>query len=100
MRRPAGVLLLAMFLAVVVCVVLAQAGSATGRWGWLGVRVRDLSEQEMAEISTRHGIREGFGAMIVEVLPRRRRSPRGCGAGTSWSRFATSRWWTPARCSA
>lgn len=64
MRRPAGVLLLAML----VCVVLAQAGAATGRWGWLGVRVRDLSEQEMAEISTRHGIREGFGAMIVEVL--------------------------------
>lgn len=64
MRRPAGVLLLAML----VCVVLAPAGAATGRWGWLGVRVRDLSEQEMAEISTRHGIREGFGAMIVEVL--------------------------------
>ena len=68
MRRSAGVLLRAMFLAVVVCVVLAPAGAATGRWGWLGVRVRDLSEQEMAEISTRHGIREGFGAMIVEVL--------------------------------
>ena len=38
-------------------------------WGWLGVRIRDITEQEMEEISSRHGIREGFGAMIVEVLP-------------------------------
>jgi len=35
---------------------------------WLGVRIRDLSEQEMEEIATRHGIREGFGVVIVEVL--------------------------------
>ena len=44
----------------------AVAQAAT--WGWLGVRIRDLSEQEMEEISTRHGIREGYGALIVEVL--------------------------------
>lgn len=43
---------------------LAEAG----RWGWLGVRIRDLSEQEMEEISSRHGIREGYGALIVEVM--------------------------------
>ena len=55
-------------LVMVLFLALAEAGVASGRWGWLGVRVRDLSEQEMAEISTRHGIREGFGAMIVEVL--------------------------------
>lgn len=42
--------------------------AAVETWGWLGVRIRDLSEQEMNEISTRHGIAEGFGAMIVEVL--------------------------------
>lgn len=42
--------------------------TTTPRWGWLGVRIRDLSEQEMEDISRRHGIREGFGAMIVEVL--------------------------------
>lgn len=64
MRRSAGILLLAL----VISLVAAEAGAATDRWGWLGVRVRDLSEQEMAEISTRHGIREGFGAMVVEVL--------------------------------
>lgn len=37
-------------------------------WGWIGVRIRDLSEQEMEAISLRHGIREGYGALIVEVL--------------------------------
>jgi S1-C subfamily serine protease len=42
----------------------AQARS----WAWLGVRIRDLSEQEMDDIAARHGIREGFGVVIVEVL--------------------------------
>jgi len=37
-------------------------------WSWLGVRIRDLSEQEVEEISARHGIREGFGVVIVEVM--------------------------------
>ena len=37
-------------------------------WAWLGVRIRDLSEQEMDEITIRHGIREGFGVVIVDVL--------------------------------
>ena len=37
-------------------------------WGWLGVRIRDLSEQEMEEISKKHGLREGFGVVIVEVM--------------------------------
>ena len=45
----------------------ATAGAAT-QWSWLGVRIRDLTEQEMEEISSRHGIREGFGVVIVEVL--------------------------------
>jgi serine protease Do len=42
-------------------------GAAT-RWGWLGVRIRDLSEQEVDDISKKHGLREGFGALIVEVM--------------------------------
>ncbi|MFQ5828058.1 MAG: PDZ domain-containing protein [Candidatus Methylomirabilia bacterium] len=37
-------------------------------WGWVGVRIRDLSEREMEEISSRHGIEEGYGVMIVEIL--------------------------------
>jgi S1-C subfamily serine protease len=50
--------------------VAAGAGWAEGvTWGWLGVRIRDLTELEMEEISSHHGIQEGFGALIVEVLP-------------------------------
>jgi len=32
------------------------------------VRIRDLSEQEMDEIAKRHGIREGFGVVIIDVM--------------------------------
>ena len=46
----------------------ADASQASTRWGWLGVRIRDLSEQEMNEISQKHGLREGFGALIVDVM--------------------------------
>jgi len=60
-RRVAAALLLA-------AALLAPAGEAATRWGWLGVRIRDLSEQEMEEISQRFGLREGFGAVIVEVI--------------------------------
>lgn len=48
--------------------LLAPPADAATRWGWLGVRIRDLSEQEMEEISKRFGMREGFGAVIVEVI--------------------------------
>ncbi len=52
-----------------VALVVLLAGAADARtWAWLGVRIRDLSEQEMDEISARHGLREGFGVMVVEVL--------------------------------
>ena len=54
---------------VLVLVAWAGLAAAAGGWGWLGVRIRDLSEQEMEEISKAHGIREGFGAVIVEVIP-------------------------------
>jgi serine protease Do len=46
----------------------APATEAATRWGWLGVRIRDLSEQEMEDISKRFGMREGFGAVVVEVI--------------------------------
>jgi S1-C subfamily serine protease len=59
-RRAAGVVALALLLA---------AGVAEARpWSWLGVRIRDLSEQEMDELATKHGIREGFGVVIVDVM--------------------------------
>lgn len=56
----------------VLCALLLVGLAATvgdaRSWAWLGVRIRDLSEQEMDEIAARHGIREGFGVVIVEVL--------------------------------
>ncbi|HEV8396103.1 MAG TPA: PDZ domain-containing protein [Vicinamibacterales bacterium] len=56
-------------LALALLALLLAAGAADARpWSWLGVRIRDLSEQEMDEIAARHGIREGFGVVIVDVM--------------------------------
>lgn len=54
--------------AVLLAPALTCAAQAATAWGWLGVRIRDLSEQEMEDISKRFGMREGFGAVIVEVI--------------------------------
>jgi serine protease Do len=60
------------FLQAAALLLLALAVSApavdAAQWAWLGVRIRDLSEQEMDEISARHGMREGFGVFIVDVM--------------------------------
>jgi len=64
MRRSLARLALALLALLVVAASLGEARS----WSWLGVRIRDLSEQEMEEIASRHGIREGFGVVIVEVI--------------------------------
>jgi len=58
--RTLGALVLALL-------VLAPAVEARS-WSWLGVRIRDLSEQEMNELSKRHGIGEGYGVVIVDVM--------------------------------
>ena len=60
MRRWRAVLALAL-------VLTASLAEARG-WSWLGVRIRDLSEPEMDELAKRHGIREGYGVVIVEVM--------------------------------
>ncbi|HEY7520427.1 MAG TPA: PDZ domain-containing protein [Methylomirabilota bacterium] len=60
MRRWRAVLALALMLT-------ASLAEARG-WSWLGVRIRDLSEPEMDELAKRHGIREGYGVVIVEVM--------------------------------
>ena len=52
---------------LLVIIALASVLDAA-QWAWLGVRIRDLSEQEGDEISKRHGLREGFGVLIVEVM--------------------------------
>jgi S1-C subfamily serine protease len=56
--------------AVLLLLILVATASTldAAQWAWLGVRIRDLSEQEMDEISSRHGLREGFGVFIVEVM--------------------------------
>ena len=54
--------------ALLLLVILAPAAAADSPWGWLGIRIRDLSEQEMDEISKKYGLREGFGVYVVEVM--------------------------------
>jgi hypothetical protein len=70
--EPRRVGLTARIVAVVALgVVLLGLVPAVGEarpWAWLGVRIRDMSEQEMESVSARHGVREGFGVVIVEVL--------------------------------
>ena len=63
MTRPVRALL-----AVGLLFTLVLDAHAARPWGWLGVRIRDLSEREMEDLSVRHGIREGFGVVIVDVL--------------------------------
>jgi serine protease Do len=48
-------------------VLVASLAEARG-WSWLGVRIRDLSEPETEEVTKQHGIREGYGVVIVEVM--------------------------------
>jgi serine protease Do len=49
--------------------VLVASGAPAGeQWGWLGVRIRDLSEQEAEELTKRLGIREGYGVLIAQVM--------------------------------
>ena len=47
---------------------IGPAPAEARSWAWLGVRIRDLSEFEMEDISRRHGIREGYGVVIVGVV--------------------------------
>jgi serine protease Do len=55
-------------LVALVLVLLAATTVDARGWSWLGVRIRDLSEQEMDDIAGRHGLGEGFGVFIVEVI--------------------------------
>jgi S1-C subfamily serine protease len=53
---------------VALALALAASAAEARGWSWLGVRIRDLSEQEGDEIAKRHGIQEGYGVVIVEVM--------------------------------
>jgi serine protease Do len=78
MRRG---LLVALAVAALLPALAPVLADAAPRWGWLGIRIRDLSEQEMDEISKKHGIREGFGAVVVEVLKETPAEAAGLKAG-------------------
>jgi serine protease Do len=66
---PATAVLCRALLALAVALVAAWPAAAGEQWGWLGVRIRDLSEQEMEELSKRLGPGEGVGVLIAEVMP-------------------------------
>ena len=59
---------LARALAALALLLLLTETADARSWSWLGVRIRELGEQEMDELATRHGIREGYGVLIVEVM--------------------------------
>jgi serine protease Do len=55
-------------IAMLVLLLLSSGAAAGEQWGWLGVRIRDLTEQEMEEIAKRVGVREGYGVLIAQVM--------------------------------
>jgi serine protease Do len=48
--------------------LLGTPAWAGEQWGWLGVRIRDLTEQEMEDLSVKSDLREGAGVLIAEVI--------------------------------
>lgn len=64
-RRAAGRVAAVSALALL---LLASGADAGEQWGWLGVRIRDLTEQETEELTKRLGIREGYGVLIAQVM--------------------------------
>jgi len=66
--------------ALLLLVILAAPATAAGTpWGWLGIRIRDLSEQEMDEISKKYGLREASASTcrVMKETPPRARAPAG-----------------------
>jgi serine protease Do len=55
-------------ISMLVLLLLSSGAAAGEQWGWLGVRIRDLTEQEMEEIAKRVGVREGYGVLIAQVM--------------------------------
>jgi serine protease Do len=51
-----------------VLLLVTMPGLAGERYGWLGVRIRDLSESETEDLSVKRGVREGYGVLIADVL--------------------------------
>jgi serine protease Do len=41
---------------------------ASPRWGWFGIRIRELSENEMDDLAVKLGVQEGYGVLVSELL--------------------------------
>jgi serine protease Do len=41
---------------------------AAPRWGWFGIRIRELSETEMDDLAVKLGVQEGYGVLVSELL--------------------------------
>jgi serine protease Do len=66
--EPGGTVGRVAAISMLVLLLLSSGAAAGEQWGWLGVRIRDLSEQEMEEIAKRVGVREGYGVLIAQVM--------------------------------
>ena len=64
-RRVAGRLGM---VSMLVLLLLPSGVTAGEQWGWLGVRIRDLTEQETEDIAKKAGVREGYGVLIAQVM--------------------------------
>jgi serine protease Do len=55
-------------LAVALLILVTMPVLADERYGWLGVRIRDLSESETEDLSVKQGVREAYGVLVADVL--------------------------------
>ncbi len=55
-------------IAALLLVTVAAPAAAAERYGWLGVRIRDLSETEAEDLAVKLGVREGYGVVVFEIL--------------------------------
>jgi serine protease Do len=60
---------------------LVAPALAAERYGWLGVRIRDLSETEAEDLAVKFGVGEGYGVVIAEVLKETPAEAAGLRAG-------------------
>ncbi len=67
-RRPGLAARRAALGAALALLTLSGSAGAGEQWGWLGVRIRDLTEQETEDLTKKLGIREGYGVLIAQVM--------------------------------
>jgi len=61
-------LMLHAFLVALLLVATTMPALGGERWGWLGVRIRDLAEAEMDDLAVKLGLREGYGVVLAEIM--------------------------------